>query len=569
MNPIPARVLILGGYGTFGGRLAELLASDARVTLLIAGRSLSQAQAFCDRLAPGASRSAVRFDRDGDVLVQIRVVNPDLVVDATGPFQCYGEDPYRVIKACLAHAIDYLDLADGSDFVKGVAQFDREARERGVFILSGVSSFPVLTAAVLRRLAHGLATLDTITGGIAPSPYAGVGVNVIRAIASYSGKRLALVRGGRPSFGIAMTESLRYTISPPGRLPLRNIRFSLVDVPDLQVLPQMWPGLQSLWMGAGPVPEILHRMLNGLAWLVRLRLLPSLLPFSFLIHQVSNRVRWGEHRGGMFVAISGTDARGVPATRSWHLLAEGDDGPLIPSMACQAIIERCLAARRPVAGARAATADLELEDYEALFARRTIFTGTRTSDPAAAPQPLYQRILGDAWQALPAPLRAMHQCASRQVAAGEADVVRGQSPLARLAAFVIGFPAAGQRVPVQVEFAPGAGGERWTRTFAGRSFTSFQSEGRGASAHLLRERFGALTFDLALVVEAAKLCLVVRRWSLWGLPLPLVLAPAGDSYETVIDDRFHFHVEIRHRLIGLIVGYRGWLEILPRPICLS
>jgi predicted DCC family thiol-disulfide oxidoreductase YuxK len=53
-------------------------------------------------------------------------------------------------------------------------------------------------------------------------------------------------------------------------------------------------------------------------------------------------------------------------------------------MACQAIIERCFAARRPMAGARAATADLELEDYDALFARRTIYTGTRTSDPALA-----------------------------------------------------------------------------------------------------------------------------------------------------------------------------------------
>lgn len=251
MNPISTKVLILGGYGTFGGRLAHLLAGDARVTLLIAGRSLSKAQTFCDRLAPGACRSALGFDRDGDALAQIRAVNPDLVVDATGPFQCYGEDPYRIIKACLVHGIDYLDLADGSDFVKGIAQFDREARERGVFILSGVSSFPVLTAAVLRRLAHGLATLGTITGGIAPSPYAGVGLNVIRAIASYSGKRLALVRGGQPSFGVAMTESLRYTISPPGHLPLRNIRFSLVDVPDLQVLPKLWPGLESLWMGAG------------------------------------------------------------------------------------------------------------------------------------------------------------------------------------------------------------------------------------------------------------------------------------------------------------------------------
>jgi hypothetical protein len=561
VNPIATKVLILGGYGTFGGRLAQLLAVDARVTLLIGGRSLALAQTFCDRLAPGARRSALRFDRDGDALAQIRGVNPDLVVDATGPFQCYGEDPYRIIKACLVLGIDYLDLADGSDFVKGVAQFDREARERGVFILSGVSSFPVLTAAVLRRLARGLATLKTITGGIAPSPYAGVGVNVIRAIASYSGKRLALVRGGQPSFGVAMTESLRYTISPPGRLPLRNIRFSLVEVPDLQVLPELWPGLESLWMGAGPAPEILHRLLNGLAWLVRLRLLPSLMPFSYLIHQVSNRVRWGEHRGGMFVDITGTDACGVPVTHSWHLLAEGDDGPLIPSMACQAIIERCLAARRPVAGARAATTDLELEDYEALFARRAIHTGTRRSDPETATQPLYQRLLGDAWHALPAPLRAMHHLASPQVAAGQADVLRGSGPLARLVAFVVGFPAAGQKVPVQVAFTPGADGECWTRTFAGRSFTSFQSAGRGASAHLLRERFGPLTFDLALLVEGAKLRLVVRRWSLWGVPLPLILAPGGDSYETVIDDRFHFHVEIRHRLIGLIVSYRGWLEI--------
>jgi hypothetical protein len=561
MTPLPVKILILGGYGTFGGRLAQLLAGNPGVSLLIGGRSLAQAQAFCDRVVPGASRSAVRFDRDGDTLAQIAVLKPDLVVDATGPFQCYGEDPYRIIKACLRQNIDYLDLADGSDFVKGVAQFDKEARERGIFILSGVSSFPVLTAGVLRHLANGLVKVDTVTGGIAPSPYAGVGMNVIRAIASYSGKPLGLIRGGRPSSGVAMTESLRYTISPPGKLPLRNIRFSLVDVPDLKVLPELWPEIESLWIGAGPVPEILHRMLNGLAWLVRLRLLPSLLPFSSLIYQVSNRVRWGEHRGGMFVAITGTSAHGLATARSWHLLAEGEDGPLIPSMACQAVIERCLAGRRPAAGARAATADLELEDYETLFSRRTIYTGTRTSDHPAETQPLYQRILGDAWDALPEPVREMHRCIAPKVAKGEANVLRGRHPLARLAGYLVGFPAAGQRVPVQVVFTPSARGERWTRTFAGRSFTSFQAAGRGRREHLLRERFGPLTFDLALVVENAKLFLVVRGWSLWGIPLPLVLAPKGDAYETAVENRFNFNVEIRHRLVGLLVGYRGWLEI--------
>ena len=41
------RILILGGYGNFGGRLARLLADDARLTLLIAGRSYKRAKRFC------------------------------------------------------------------------------------------------------------------------------------------------------------------------------------------------------------------------------------------------------------------------------------------------------------------------------------------------------------------------------------------------------------------------------------------------------------------------------------------------------------------------------------------
>ena len=58
--------------------------------------------------------------------------------------------PIAWCSAALALGIHYLDLADGSDFVEGIAQFDAAARARGVFVLSGVSSFPVLTAAVVR-----------------------------------------------------------------------------------------------------------------------------------------------------------------------------------------------------------------------------------------------------------------------------------------------------------------------------------------------------------------------------------------------------------------------------------
>jgi Domain of unknown function (DUF4166)/Saccharopine dehydrogenase NADP binding domain len=551
------RVLILGGCGTFGGRLAHLLADEPRLTLIIAGRARDKAEAFCVKLRAAARLEPLEFDRDGDAERALAAAKPDIAVDASGPFQFYGGDPYRLVRACIGLGIDYLDLADGTDFVAGIAQFDAVAKARDVCVLSGVSSFPVLTAAVVRRLAHGMTRVDSVTGGIAPSPYAGVGPNVIRAIASYEGRPVPLVRDGRAAFGRGLIETMRYAIAPPGRLPLRPVLFSLVDVPDLQALPELWPEVKSVWMGAGPVPEILHRVLIALAWMVRLRLLPTLAPLAPLMHAAINVLRWGEHRGGMFVEIEGADADGRKRTRSWHMIAEGDDGPLIPSMAAEAIIRRRLDGRRPAAGARAALRELELSDYEALFARRRIFGGIR--EAPVAPMPLYRRRLGNAHAELPPPVAAMHDLVDTLSAEGRATVERGTGLAARAIAALIGFPPAGRDIPVRVDFALHGGREIWRRDFAGRRFSSTQEEGRGRFEGLLCERFGPFAFGIALVCDAGRLWLVVRRWSVFGIPLPRALAPIGAAYESVEQGRFRFYVEIKLRLIGLIVRYQGWL----------
>jgi Domain of unknown function (DUF4166)/Saccharopine dehydrogenase NADP binding domain len=588
MIPSRVRVLILGCYGYFGGNLVRLLADEPRLTLIVAGRSLEKAQDFCRRCSTQAETIPAAIDRDGDVELALRTLAPDIVVDASGPFQSYGHsyaahgtaDPYHVIRASIAAGAHYLDLADASAFVAGVGTLDRAAKDKGVFALSGVSSFPVLTAAVVRRLSQDMAQIETITGGIAPSPYADVGLNVVKAIAGYAGQPVKLTRHGQPALGYGLTESLRFTICPPGRLPLRNTRFSLVDVPDLQVLPPLWPGLRTVWMGAGPVPEILLRALNGLAWLVRWRLLPSLQPLASLFHRVIGVLRWGEHRGGMFVRVEGRMPDRKPVARTWHLLAEGDDGPLIPSMACEAIIRHVLAGRPPEPGARPATGDIELADYEQLFARRTLYAGIREEPTDGrhaegrhaegrhaeemSALPLYARVLGPAWSDVPEPIRRLHGIGNGLVAEGRATVERGRNPLARLIAAVFGFPKAGTDIPVSVRFdaARGTDGrpaERWTRTFAGKRFSSLQSEGAGRSQHLVDERFGPFTFGLAAVLDGDRLRIVPRRWSAFGIPMPRFLMPTGDSHERVEDGRFYFHVEIHLPLAGLIVRYQGHL----------
>jgi hypothetical protein len=153
----------------------------------------------------------------------------------------------------------------------------------------------------------------------------------------------------------------------------------------------------------------------------------------------------------------------------------------------------------------------------------------------------------------------MHNVDCELTAVGVAEVERGNSLPARLAAFVVGFPRAGKDIPLTVSFRAESGREHWRRTFADRSFTSIQEQGRGRFERLLCERFGPLKVGMALVCDAGRMRLVVRRWSAFGIPLPLSLAPRGDAYEFVEEGRFHFHVEIRHPFTGLIVRYRGWL----------
>jgi len=486
-------------------------------------------------------------------------IAPDLAVDASGPFQNYGDRRYRVVEACLRQRINYLDLADGSDFVAGISAFDAKARDAGIYMLSGVSSFPVLTAAAVRRLSAGMSAVTAIRGGIAPSPYAVVGENVIRAIASYAGQPVQRMRGGSSDVGYPFTEQLCYTVAVPGYVPLEPRRFSLVDVPDLRALAVLWPKAKDIWMGAAPVPELLHRLLAGLAWLVRLRIVPTLSPLAPLFHFFANHVRWGRHRGGMFVEVEGIGAYGRPAKRSWHLLAEGDDGPYIPSMAVEAIVRNALAGRAPSPGARAAVRDLELDDYAKVFASRTIYTGMR-DDTANQAKPLYQRLLSEAYADLPAPIHAMHDVSANTAAQGRARVERGRNPLARLTAAVIGFPQANPDTPVRVDFTVANGQEIWRRTFGGESFASRQLAGRGRSDGLLCEQFGPIRFGIALVVKDERLVLVMRRWSVFGIPLPLWLCPRTQAYESAEDGRFNFHVKISHPLTGLIVNYDGWLE---------
>jgi hypothetical protein len=192
-----------------------------------------------------------------------------------------------------------------------------------------------------------------------------------------------------------------------------------------------------------------------------------------------------------------------------------------------------------------------------LFQGRKIFSGFRDRDMDV---PVYSAVLGSAFNALPPRLQELHGSTAPRQWSGFADVKRGRGAVAALAAMLIGFPKAASEVPVTVTFSPANGAERWVRNFGGKSFTSVQYAGKGKDQHLLVERFGPAAFAMALVVEGDKLFLIPRRWSFLGIPMPRLLLPTGQSFETERDGKFCFEVEISVPFTGLIVGYKGTLE---------
>jgi hypothetical protein len=153
----------------------------------------------------------------------------------------------------------------------------------------------------------------------------------------------------------------------------------------------------------------------------------------------------------------------------------------------------------------------------------------------------------------------MHDLQSDLEASGTARVTRGTGIVARLVAYAVGLPRTADTTPVTVRFSVAAGVESWARAFGEHRFSSAQFAGQGRSEHLVCERFGALTFAMGLVVNGGRLSLVPRRWSAWGIPLPLWLGPRVDAHERVENGRFCFRVDIRHAFTGLIVRYEGSL----------
>jgi len=514
------KVLIIGGYGTFGFGMAERLSNEARLELILAGRNFEKAKAACARLSGAAKFTPLKLDRNAIALD----FKPDLIVDASGPFQAYDGAP--VIEYCETHKIHYADICDDGAFVKAVT----ERAKTDITVISGLSTCPVLSAIGLREIEAHIGPAETVTIGIAPSPKADLGRNVVAAVASYAGQNTVPVHR-----------------CVPGGLPLPPLPFALADAPDALALPQSFPALTDIWTGAGTRPIWLHMTLVHLSRLIARSDKVSLAKYAGLFHWGRGLFKYGTHRGGMFVR-----AANQTGEASWHLIAEGDDGPRIPALPVVSLIRKMLRGDVMKTGAYSGDQIIGLTDLAPEFKKLAITYGIQFDSADTA---VYEKIMGEAYENFHPAITELHRTGkTTRIFKGECEVTRGRNPLSHIVAAVMGFPKS-------VTVTPDASGETWVRDFAGQKFQSHHSLGQDKWARHITEKFGPIAIQMAILETAGNLRIETRGWSIFGIPLPKFLKPGGDVYETQdAKGRFVFYVDLRAPLFGRLCKYHGWLE---------
>ncbi len=320
------RILVLGAYGNFGRHIIAGLAGEKDMQLIIAGRCQQKCEALLASYRDVPNPPLVEvFDIHHKLIEKLKTIKPDIVVNTCGPFQAQD---YFVSEACIEYGCHYVDLADGREFVCNIRQLNQKAQQKKVSIISGASSVPCLTAAVVDHYLKEFSVLEAVDGGIATSQRINVGLATTRGTFSYAGKPIEMLKEAKQQ-KVYGWQGIKRRVYPI----LGSRYLSYCDIPDLQLFPERYPDLKTYEFRAGLEVPFVHWTLWGLSWLARAKLIRNLPSWAPMLRKISFLFNpLGSNNSGFHVEMRGKDLHGKDKTSTFYLIALDRYGPYIPSM---------------------------------------------------------------------------------------------------------------------------------------------------------------------------------------------------------------------------------------------
>jgi saccharopine dehydrogenase-like NADP-dependent oxidoreductase len=355
------RVIVIGGLGNFGARICNRLSLEAGFKVIATSRHAEKSTRV-----KNVELATLDIDHGG-FAEQLKALAPDLVIHCAGPFQ---NQDYRVALAALACRAHYIDIADGRDFVAGfVAAVQPAAETAGRSAITGASTLPALSCAVVDSIRKSQRSLSSIDIIIAPGHQAPRGVATMAAVLGYAGKPFSWRQDGAWRIAHGWQELRAETFSFGRRLS------AACDVPDLVLLPDRYPEVLTVTFRAALEVSVQHLALWILAAMRRIGLPIPIASWAAALNRVADWLgRFGSGTGGMKVRIAGIDSFGRRDRKEWELVAKDNHGPEIPCMAAILLAIKIGRGGDFGAGAKVCMGLIALSEFESEFARWSITT---------------------------------------------------------------------------------------------------------------------------------------------------------------------------------------------------
>ncbi|WP_405125730.1 saccharopine dehydrogenase family protein [Pseudomonas marginalis] len=372
------RVMVIGGYGNFGSIICRHLAGAPGIELVVSGRNSHKLQGKVDGLKTSSGRECESWC--GDAMAAgfagvLQSMDIQLVIHTGGPFQ--GQS-YAVAQHCIDAGVNYCDLSDCRTFVNGVGVLDAKARQAGVAVLSGCSSVPTLSSALIDQYRDRFMRIDTIEHGISSSAKM-PGLSTIEGVLAYAGKPIKQLKQGQ------VHEVLGWQDLTLRRMPQLGTRvLANVDVPDMDIFAGRY-GAHTLRFKAGAGLKLGGVANYLLAQALRMGIVRDHLAWAARLHRLGTWFeRFGDGKSAMYIDVQGLGMHGQPLSLAVQLTALDDKGPEIPSCAAVALAIKMAHGYVPEPGARPCVGEISVDEYMAAINEPTkLSLAVRFSDGKA------------------------------------------------------------------------------------------------------------------------------------------------------------------------------------------
>jgi len=268
-----------------------------------------------------------------------------------------------IAESCIDNNCHYIDLSDGRDFVSNITKLDKQAKRKNVMIISGASSVPTISSAIIENYMVKYKEINLIEFSISTPLFPVPGIATFESILSYCGKKFkTLINGNLKEItGLGNIKILKY---PKIILP-RAV--SNCDIPDLVIFPRHYKDLniKTIRFYAGVGNPILQSLLVILSFFIKIGLFSDISKYASTFYSIGTKIQSfipNNGKSGFHLKVKGIDNNGISLTNTTYLIANKGNGINIPAIPAAILVKLIVIGELNKSGAYPCVGIIKLKD---------------------------------------------------------------------------------------------------------------------------------------------------------------------------------------------------------------